>query len=468
MVLFNTMFPISESLSICDFLTLVKTWLTNSKNYHLDISYPEELLHGSFLYECAADSGNERLTICRTNADLAVQLIRQKDRVIYQNTYILTKHQEQSVCCLRLERQTRVACCDVPVEHCLPKLMRMLFWQEYGGDDNGLLAGSHAHLLQKGQVDFGIQIVKQQVSFLMPVVYVSPQEWDGTYQVNYEYLAHELIGQAHIVVEGSPCISELIGRGGPKDKPKNGEVGVYLPGGEFCKLPSVTDASVIQYVHDVLANTAMTYCFSNVRIAYLMEQNQNSELSSVFDEVLNEKDVVIRQYQSEIEELRNKVFDLTQNLDSCKANLQLKQTVNGSGLMMERKEVDLYPQEVLNIVLSVLTKEVNFMKGNASQEHTRKYRVLKDLVDSNAMDTEYRDDVASLLRSEFENSKKISTKAIQSLKRLGFDVAKGTNNHYEVAFAADDRYKVTISSTASDVKSNTNMASTFMNTMFGY
>lgn len=478
MVLFSTVFPVSRDLTRSVFLSILQNWIGQSSHYSIDIGDAQEKLssgQGEGLWK--SEDGTESLLMYQTETHLAFQLDKKDDTSMYRNTYVLTEQDGQPVLLMRLEKTLFVAGSPDQRMVSVPNLMKILFWQEYGGMDRDLMMDDKAFLLRKSNVKQGQAILSGESQFFVPIVYISVDR-NGRYALNYDTLASDLIGMAHVIAEGSPHVAQQIQAGLAEDVPypDNGEVFVRFPNQSLQRFKKDWAESghdfamrIRKCVYRALAEVAVPeyLSFYKIRMDYLAQKLGNSELGAICDELLKEKDVECQGLRDELKKVREQLFQSNQQVETYKASFE-KGTGAKTGVCLESEEYpkELYPGEIADVILKVLRKELNGMTGDSNLEGCRKYTVLKDLLEHNKLtgkDEEIKKQIKLICKQN-----RFGELELSELEKLGLIVAKGPNNHYRMCFAGDSRYGVIAPGTPSDSRSMENLASTFNNMLFGY
>lgn len=468
MILFSTKFALSDDLTRQEFLTMLSEWLKDSSLHSITPIFND--IDND--YEFVSDDETESLLVYMTATHLAVQLIKRTDDFEFMSTYIMTKVDEIPVMFIRLEKSLAKASAQHDFKLQIPKLMREIFWREYGGYDHGILTDDKAFILRKKDVDLATDILTSKIEFFNPIVYVSVVESNGGCNVNYDKLASELLGIGHVVVEGSPYVSQLIHDKASENHPVNGDIVVLLPSGEsetFLKDDDVSN-QITEYVRNSMSNVIVddVFSFSKIRLSYMLSKcGTNGDLTNICDELLHEKDNEISELKSEISSLEKKSSDLACKVETYEqAFKKSKNTDDSDVLQFVVSETELYDGELQDVVLRILRKEYDGMKGDKNLVSSRKYGVLGDILSNNDIT-----DKADELRDAFKHCVKdgtMSREAIREVERYGFSIAKSGSNHYKILFNGDSRYQIAMSSTPSDNRAGDNLVTTYMNMLFGY
>ena len=469
----QTKFAVDPAFTPLIFSDMLSQWLHDSDEYRFDEINPCD---GD--YELDSEDGSQRFRSYRDEDKMAFQLVKKTEKEEWILTCVLRCFEDRSVFFIQRDRTLLevTKCSEEDVS--IPDLVFRIFWEEYGGMDGNLLTTDQPKVLRKSDISFAVQLLKDTQTYLNPVVYVTPYEKTGDYACDYVKLAKHLLGMAHVVVEGSPLVSKEVRKQVSENVPMDGEIGIYYPTGDFERISRDKDdqsdvnlvGDIVSDVRDVMSSVAPGDDFSFYKIRYnallsrLDDLSGDSELSAVYDEIITEKDEIIR-------ELKDKVSDLTRNLmaersksENFKNGLESQQSENGCFIAFTEK--DLYDSEVRDVILKVLEKEYNSIKDDKRIKISRKVHVLKDILDHNTLtgqDTEIRKALKVALRDG-----SLKTECLSDLERLGFEATLDGKKHYQLCYHGDSRYKTILSTTPSDYRTGENVLSNYVNLLFGY
>lgn len=454
MLLLNTRFAVTEDLTRETFINMFRLWQQSS--VYADCNVPEDVLDkGEFVSESGPDDEKRKISIFPLE-DLLGIVVESKDKgSSWKLTYGFHDREEVPFVTVTLDKTTMSLSSDD--EFHLPGFLKQLFWNEYGGDDHGFTTDNRAIVMRKSQCS-QLELFAEKFN---PIVYVSCKK-DGSYIIDYDTLAAELMGQAHVVVESSPAVADLMLKSW-KEKPANGNCTIVLPNGESRAVEAGdnNNKTIIQLIRDCL-NRGISYVFDPVvfKTHSLSERlaTEDKELAEVFDAVLKEKDNEIEALKAEVERLRQDNFKASSKAESLQTNLESSiDEVSALAVPLEATEKDLYPNERKDVILKVLQKEYDSISHDANTSKSRKADVLKDVLEHNfpsGTDIELTD----ALRGALVDGA-LTKVGIGRLQSLGFGVKTEKNNHIRILFGNDPRYAVVVASTTSDVRSAKNCVS---------
>lgn len=504
MMLLNTKFAVDDALTRSEFLTMANNWLKASAYFNMSLDAEkslDDILSGEEEYSVESEDGTKKIFIGNYVDVFIFQVINsvsktvddatedeeddeksfyQPESATYTTNYVLRDGTEPHMLHISQEkilteltlskRQNRIK---------LPVLMKDIFWGEYGADDHGLLTDYKSIQLRKNDIELAKKIVTHEIEFDSPVVYVSPNSQTGYYECSVDYLAQELMGQAHVVVESSPKVSRDIKAITDGANPFNGAVKIFLPGKKSTiLLPKDRgfNGCIIDTVRDILVNVGVDDEFNvtKIRQSNLFNKVKNGghadeEFAKICEDMLNDKDAELKQLRQELASAKQQLNTVTAKADSLQGGFQkINEEKVGDSIEFDVTDKELYTDERKDVILKVLQKEYDAMKDDANLSRSRKFDVLGDVLEHN-FPSETDTELTQCLRDAFKDGA-LSRSGIGCLQAAGFVVEKSGNQaHYRINFGGDERYEATFSSTPSDKARGTkNLVSDFSNVLFGF
>ena len=471
MILLSTKFNVVKDFTPEVLFQLLCNWLNDSAHYDIPIDY-----HDESDYESSSEDGNQILKIYKTDDKFGVQVAISDENTTHTNTYILSQSDKGNVVFVELSREylKSTTRCNTMLK--IPQLMRQIFWEEYGDMDNDILTDDKSLIIRKHNIDIAKHIILNEKQYMNPIVYVSPYIATGKYATNYERLASDLLGVAHVVVEGNPNISFMVRDMTDGENPYDGAVAVLMPTGErhtFVPKSDDLTRSIINYVRDATASVAPgeEFSFQKIRYNCLLKKatelsGGNAELEELYDAVLSEKDQELKAANEKIDKLKLDVHNQKAHIDSLNEALNQAKTENKVGIVLATAEDDLYVGEMRDVILKILEKEYKALNTDKKAKTSRKVTLLADILEKNARtgkDTE----ITKAFKQHFKEGT-CNTESMSEIEKLGFSLSKDGNKHYKILFNNDARYQMSVSSTPSDRRAGENLTTSYMNMLFGY
>ena len=199
----------------------------------------------------------------------------------------------------------------------------------------------------------------------------------------------------------------------------------------------------------------------------IKNENYNEELIKMYEEELSKKDFDIDQRNNRIKILEEKNNELHSQVDYYRFSLENKSAGSSEygSIVLDSQEIDFFENEQNDIILKLIKKEINTMQADINQTETRKYHVLKSILQQNEIKND-ADNIIQEIRNLFSGGAKINRAFKSKLKELGFKINE-TGKHYELLYRDDSRYSFTLARTTSDGRSFKNMGTKILKNVFG-
>lgn len=463
----KTRFQVTK-LSVDKFQSLVHTALKEEHDVEIpDISKDVPWLEEQDISEC-------RIREIRQENQYGLMVSGHDDKMHWQDTYLYEGDADKAM--IFVEQQAlhinQTFARQRPWK--VPSVVKQLLWMEHGGMDEFLPVSSHAIVAGLTDVPLVVRLVKREVMPSLPVVYVSSGLSESRYFVNYEKLASELMGFAHVLVEGSPVVAKAVRKETDSKNPYDGAIRILYPTGEMSTLLPNTERSVMfrSVVKMVFEFWDKIYIdglsFNALYHAYVREQLSHSctddETMALCDELLRQKDADLERMSDEVMSLKRKIYALESR--SQWTDKENKSASAGNSLVLSLDEQEFYAGEFADVILRVLQKEYDRIKDDRKTGRSRKIHVLSSVLKNNA-----QTDTAESVRKVFIKATRdgtIDRSMMNELESAGFEIQPNKNRHYKVRFHGDDRYQTSVSTTPSDHRGAANLQAEFLNQLFGY
>lgn len=356
-------------------------------------------------------------------------------------------------------------------------LLRRLLLEGYGSLDNNLLCSDKPLYYGVDDVELLQNIITHQMIYELPIIYVSCGYKEYVYHLDVNAMAQAMAGLAHVVVETTPQLSQILREPCDGKNPYRGGIGIFYPSGKrTILLRSAYDSGrdffcavcnkVLGVCEQSWQNISMTLWREHFQRTLDCEKEKSDETLLLCDGLLQEKDSEIEHLQKQVEDLKSELF-VSQSKTEMLESLLLNKRGNVAGnLSLMTSEMDLYPGEQKDVLLKLIRKERDALAGDYRTGKSRKYHVLSSLCELNKLTGE--DERIKNAFSVATQDGTVSLGMIKELERYGFHVEKTHANHYKITFMNDDRYQIGMSFTPSDRRAGENLFTAFMNLIFGY
>ena len=464
MILLNTRFFVSDDFDRKTFFKLVCDHLSSQPIF--DKNKFDEFCSFDFVqdeYSISSSDDTEKFSISNyDNVFIFSSIENRQDEIIstYYTLDDLSDDKSLQVYQEKLFLKAKLQSDDDTICVKLPDLLCKIFWNEYGGKDDDISTTNEPIVLRKSDIDLAKKIITGNVHTVNPVVYVSSRIDVSGHDIDCERLANSLAGQAHVVVESSPVISEKILQAvktTDKSKPYNGNIHIYGSATmadhplEFTDTADSVD-QIVSSLRNALNHTVLDDKFNAVKIRQahtLSKLGADSELSQIFESMLSDKEREIDALRSELSEARRSVLEIKNKADALEGKFEQRDdnSENGHSVSLKVTENELYEGEMSTFILDALKKEFNSIKDDPTLNKSRRYDVLSDILDHNFPCTTGTD-LARCLRDASKDGN-LTREGIGRLQSSGFTVIKG-GDHYKIYLGDETRYFVTLAATPSD------------------
>lgn len=175
-----------------------------------------------------------------------------------------------------------------------------------------------------------------------------------------------------------------------------------------------------------------------------LKQQENS-----FLEMLSQSEQQVNELSDENNRLNARIYQLEySNLNT------VQNKVGDNSIIVNLNENDLYNNEIKIFILEAIQNYFNSLPQD--DKNTRKYHVLKNLLDCNECFLSQKDEFFNRLKVEFKGYTKLNKKQRDVLSECNVEL-KNEISHNTIGFRGDERYTVTFGKTVSDVKAGDNI-----------
>lgn len=456
MLSFSTEFPV-EKQSLTAFCDAVAKWLSKSPHYTIS----EDQVLSIFTSETRTWENQKEQISCtqhetddRTSA--AFKHIRvDDDGISWTTTVGYDSDCVDSWISVRIERNTEAALPFVPNAQ-KPYIIRNFLEILRGGMDGELRVQNKAHMLSYSDINMAIRLINGDAEHHLPFVYVS-MPFHHEHLINYDALAKQLSGIAHVIVEPSRDFSYAIKPKVFSGNPYGGYIGVSFASGHWTRIDPHKFASdhlareaIFSLVRDSLLNRRpMRRCsFSNIEASAARKSREESrkaiedsnaeaaleQFTQAFDKEIADKDDEIRDLETENADLQSKLHAASRSSGKSQTGTALK-TPN---------EQELTECEFEEMILDALFE----YRQKSVKDDTRRAHVIDGLLKANPEPS-----ILKSKRNDLKNTLKDYTKMTSGVRRkleeIGFAI-KEDGKHYKLTYQGDSRYQYSLAKTPSD------------------
>lgn len=457
MITFKTQFPLNPKKEPAYLFEVGRTWLAKSPYSSLanDMEIADVIQDG---WSTFSDSEKIIFSQCEsTGVHVGLRHERNDDNNVRWTTEVVfTKKEQEFYCAIQLSVES-----ELPAERInfgkRPHIVKTIIHEVGGGIDGHFSVDDKPTFLSIQDLSLAAEAINAKAGCSMPVVYVSANKYDKPH-INPARLSQQLSGMAHVLVEPSRDFSYLLMDLVEGGNAYGGAVGIYwpdgvgrtllLPKGEFLDKKRMHEEIINRLRISLLSHRTKRDC----TWGYIQEQKSKKRIlelrdagSGEIDEYIAAFDIEIRSKEEEIQRLEAEINRLKYGV----FNKGINRVTSGNELTLDSQEKDLYQGERLGIIVDALNKAIE-----SSREHSRRYHVLKDLVDSNG-EANQREVILDVLKTILKGYKGMGAPLKKQLEELGFTI-RSEGKHHKLIFRSDERYSFTIPKSGGDVRGGLN------------
>ncbi len=467
MITFATEFPLATGTSPESVLRLACDWVSGSPHTSIPESAFETLPTNESI-QIKADAETVVLAAASTSdtSISGLQYQRLDDDLQWTTSIVAQSDVHETLFSLQISCESLGTATKLPPPK-KPFIIKQVLKVLGGGSDGEIPVTDKPFTLGNGHADAAAALITGEAKNRLPIVYVSVG-FDDELSVDPNRLATFVSGLAHVIVEPSrEFSSRLRGLVGGKNV-YGGTIGVYWPQSSARKSYYMErfghDGLALQRaisddLRQALANRRLTTTctwphlqeqLSRIRVSALREKGSSSVEAYVdaFDAELKAKEQRLAEADGEIQRLNSEI-----------RRLAASSTSNTGSLLNVGKEHDLYPQELRDLLISMLSDSVRNVKDGSRRQH-----VLLDLLEINHPGNWAKETEASI-KTALKDYRSMDAKTRSVLVDAGFSISED-GKHYKITFCDDPRYMFALPKTSSDHRAGKNAASEIVGTLF--
>lgn len=471
MIIFNAKYICSTSFEKDDFNPFVFDWIvnTNDKRYYMDIDEKQKQSYVTYTYQRKTLSFvdySDMGFLAAYHKDVDIEGVEWRLSIVFKfkehELYIQMTNSETTESGKFLRRFRKPDLIDELVDY---KVIRK---------DGDIKILYEPHYIYENNVEEIEKIIDNDTNYNLPIIYLSNTPY-GYYSLDPELLADIYAGMAHVYAQYDAGVSSYLSNKYGNRVPRNGAIGIYFPikslqtnifpFGKYDEKNlknNISKALCFFYksqnygpmtTYDEIASIVITSRNMN-----LMKENNDvhAENIKVYKEnasIVETFDIDLKKVDEENKRLKERINDLEIENNILKTRLE---TANEKPLLFYGNEIELYPNEIKEILLDVMKKS-NLQKGS------RRYDIISDIIKCNDFESSLYDKQEEI-KSILNDYRELTLDKIARLERLGFKITS-EGKHHKLQYG-DDRYIVTIAKTPSDVKSGKQAISFLINKIY--
>lgn len=475
MLIFSTRLSVNDKLTKDEFIKLVIEW-NNTSKYEANI-IPGICWNGEYTVSYSHRNLSLDFIEYPDKAILAARYVKRTEEGITWNSDYILNLEEKKIC-IQLDRSYSENSIFNDQSFSTPHFISMLIERGYLDTDNGLMVMRKPVSVDMESVQLFSNMLFGGNPYSLPIVYVS-KTLHNKFAVDVIELTYRLKGVAHVVVAKNRMVSAEL-RKINKRIEIDGDIGIYFlsdarrhksykyndfKGSESNMLNHVVSC-VIRYSNIKELDPLYTWNGLNreilrERIEDLHKQSEEAQSARKKDKIDN--DELLEAYDAELKALQQQVNEYSNMVASLELeNHGLRQKISEKDVLpvlYYGKEADLYPGEIKDLLLRMLSEQ---RKG--TKDGTRRAHIIDDIVDSNEYMAE-SERLEKKAKDLLVGYKTMSGTTRQGFKEMGFEISED-GAHYKATYHGDGRYMTTLAKTGSDYREGRNIAQTIIKMVF--
>lgn len=217
-------------------------------------------------------------------------------------------------------------------------MLKQIVADGFGGMDQDIRVSNKPLMITENNIELARDLILRRKSYFMPLIYVTYPRYSIDMPIDYIGMAYNLAGIAHVVVETkeiAPSVRKVTNGANPYAGAAEIFYGTnssyrVLPD-DFSTLGKM-QAAIEKTVQQRLLTTKIDdeLSWNKIRFAHIQQENeQNPELSEIFEQLLKDeeekgsyKDQHIEEQELHIMELEERIKDLNAELNSKESRIQ--------------------------------------------------------------------------------------------------------------------------------------------------
>ena len=492
MLLFSTVLNINRNMTRESFVRLVIQW-NKTSTYESNI-IPDLSWDGSFHARYGDDDRWLAIEEYRPGKIVAVRFEKHEpDGSIWDTDYVMNFADWKMT--IRLDRSYEADALGISPRFSTPHFITMMEQKGFLAPDGVLPVSREPFIIDESNLDLLVSVINGTSEFRLPVIYVA-KKFSNEDPLDLSRLAGRVKGTAHVLAIQDAELGYALREKCQGKNEFDGAAGIYFPnpsldhkrylchsseGYDDVQMEKIV-RTVIQSGNSLIVEPLYTWQGVNNaillnRVAAGLTEKANAEAARRQAEqeilelrnTLDEKEQRIRreaaekaqaeaerildEFDNDLLRMQKQIETLTQENESLtRENQILKNKLDTSDhlpVLTTGEEEDLYPGEIKDLILTILSEV-----SSATQTNTRRAHVISDLIENNSFEhiTAARAETVKKLLKGYDG---MTAPLRHALEDIGFVITED-GKHYKLTYYGDNRYQIIISKTPSDFKTGRN------------
>jgi len=468
MLSFATEFPVDPDRTTADFLQAMVTWISGSPHTGLSAEVLRDMQEKDEAHVGNDNEGVQSLVTNSPDIDLAgLRYSRRDDDLEWMTTVVFSRTSSDAWVGIRVECESQHAAARLPSAK-KPVVVRTVLESLGGAADGPLQIRGKAHALANTDIDLAAKLIRGEAGCRLPIVYVSAR-FQGGYILDVDRLAADVSGMAHVVVEPNRPFSVRLQLEVDSENVYGGTIGIYWPegggrrafflGGDY-STPGLLAGAIKDEVRTALLNRRP---IARCTWAYVRETASRQAIQSLKASGSRAIDEYAEQFDQEIEAKNQRLEDAEREIQRLRNELRVHEARAGTtsgGLLRLGRERDLYPNEILGMLLDAIEDAATRVPQDSRRQH-----VLSSTLEANRLKEDPLESRREQLKTLLRGARTIDGKMRREFEGIGFSISED-GKHFKLVFQGDDRYTYTLPKSGSDWRGGLNAASDIARLLF--
>lgn len=467
MITFSTEFPLDPKNKAEDVLRLACEWLAGSPH----TSLPDDAFDALPTDDAReVRAGNETAVfavVSGSDSTIAgLQYRRLETELEWVTSIVARRDDKETLFSLQVSCEALGTAVRLPAPK-KPYFIKQALASLGGGSDGEIPVGDRPFVLGEEDIPVAAALIKGEAKNRLPIVYVSVDFRDQL-AVDPSELAAFVSGLAHVVVEPSRSFSAALRSVVDGRNVYGGTLGVYWPQSSarrtyyldrYGRDPRALQRAISDDLRVALANRRLS---GTCTWFHLQEQLSKQRVERLRKSGSASVEDFVAAFDDEIKAKDQRLADADEEIKRLNADLRRASASAGSssaGLLKLGKEHDLWPGEIRDLVVSVLSDSLRNLKDGSRKQH-----LVLDLLEANPEGTS-APSMEAEIKASLKAYRSMDAKTRSTLVGLGFSISED-GKHYKATFRGDSRYMFTLPKTSSDHRAGKNVASDITSTLF--
>ena len=407
MLIFATKLYVKESLTDEIFIEMAVEWVSGGNNY----TFEKIVWDGSEEYSVENFNKTQQFSIMKYDDAVIIHLVNKDGKIIWTNDFVLTYKEGRRILAVQLYNEAEDMSVKLPKNFNRPRLLKKIIANDFGAEDNGLAINGKPLYIDEMNIQIIENVILKRNKYMMPVVYIASNFFENKFEVDFNELAKDLAGVAHVLVETSRQVAKKLKEVTDGRNPYNGAVQIfYSNDGSQRILPDYYDnknkfrneIAYSVFSKLILGKIDDEFSWTKIRYNNLLKKSRDSmEIEAICDELLAEKDSIIKQNNQRINELEELNNLFRNKLLVYENRLKKDNSISDQIVALNIQEVDLYENEIKDVLLKTIESVLHNMDMDLNQMESRKYHILKSIKLQNIGKNKNNIHIGSMIRRSF-------------------------------------------------------------------